>query len=1551
MLGKSKTKNNFGLISTLKDKKYQYISRSTNKKITKNDNTNNNKNNKDNFKVTSNIIDINKYQNSNDKYKKYIPEFSQNQSLLNFISKNQHSNINNNKNSNYNIISYPKNKIFLVDNNSSNNSSLFFNMNEEMKINNNIISLNKQKNKNIHQGNIGLENINNLNMQKYNIKKDYEKYINSNNNSLEENIIKNKNNSRLILDSNISNKNMPSHKNKNIDNNNKYIIQKILTNLFSSNKKKPNNNNAKKTNINNHVENKYFINDSFNNNKIMNYNQKKFNNNYFNKEKKYTEKNRETPRLKSSNNNNKKKISGLFSANPKEKGSKLITEINNSKANKINENLTKRNLSINIHSYKVNDYKFKTSIDLDAHYKNNELDDKNVPKLNLNQVFNLKLYDKNKSNNNKSNKQNNFISLHNISLENQKKEKVININIISNPKNKKLFYVNNKNNVKDNSKNQSNTFIINTRIEENNLKNKNNYEKRTKFSPKNIYIKGIKKSNIQRFFSYSKNKKNLRSNIHFMNNIKKINFNDTKKSASKNTTRRDIISNDSRKKSNNKISEIKIIDNKRLNSNKYIKVSNSDKKHKEKEIVEDSRIKLRKRKPKYSDINRIIEINNLKCMKYINNSEINNLKKININFSTNEANENKRNNNNNNNLRKRNNYSASHNSINNNDGKYIISKIGSIFKPKVENNIRNSYNDPNNKNKNKINYNLLSLIDNKSKEKNKQEKNVKHKNKFLGIYESNKKINEFNKKVSLELDKINMEVSENKTKENILQNSLTMYSIYIISKYYNTCDKIGIAKISLFDKDKKLIPIEYSITNEGININYLFNNNLELSFQADIFNDSGMIPYITNYEPNLCINFYVKNIYITKLEYIEIQNFSDINNGISPVKEIKIFQTDILLFKGILELKNTNIININNLVNEVQTDQLRIDELDNKKNIGLLEDIKKSLTYTIFKSLINENSNYSENTFKLNRYNSARNTFNENHVKSSENNSNNLNNIDNIDNKLNIKSKSFVQNLDFFYNKENENTENIIKTNQENNNHINTNSIYSNKLIDATNTNISNLNLYTNELIDNEKDINFSQTLKIPNNTSKLFLNSYNSAYDDCDNLFRTSVGYGGLQEIPNFSIISTQYPKTYLELNKISIYLKSNFGHKKYIGLTGCIFLDENNEPIDIEKAKAIGALPKDLRTIYNDDSDNRIFENLFNGVNNTNDSDNMWVTRIKKNDNPYFELFFEEKIKLSKIVIYNYNQKNHLEIGTKEIDIYIDNFFYNKFNLIQGTGEIAYIDNNKNDISISHFGQEIFFNNENIFNRSNINETENNISKEINIEDLSGIKFSSNIFEQCYETPFIPCGNIIKIQFMSYYNDINNNETKDSNINEFFLGLENIEIYNEEGINVLKRDNNDKENLEKKEDKNFLKYKMVSNRKMKHNENNDITTNDILLQIVYNEDENGNILYDDENYLFYIFEKFIQIGYIKFYPLENSELIENKEQNNFFKTKEIKIFCDDKLIYEGFIYNDKPTIILFTSDEKLTKNINEDYLTKNFNKRKTEEIVTNSYNCLILN
>ena len=37
----------------------------------------------------------------------------------------------------------------------------------------------------------------------------------------------------------------------------------------------------------------------------------------------------------------------------------------------------------------------------------------------------------------------------------------------------------------------------------------------------------------------------------------------------------------------------------------------------------------------------------------------------------------------------------------------------------------------------------------------------------------------------------------------------------------------------------------------------------------------------------------------------------------------------------------------------------------------------------------------------------------------------------------------------------------------------------------------------------------------------------------------------------------------------------------------------------------------------------------------------------------------------------------------------------------------------------------------------------------------------------------------------------------------------------------------------------------------------------------------------------------------------------------------KEIKIFCDTKIIFEGDLYIEHPTMVLFTCDKKITKGI----------------------------
>ena len=1634
----TKTKNNF-IYSSQNDKKTQYISRSTNKKISteKNKKNKNNNNQKDNFKMSSTLMEMNRFQNQNNKYKKYTSDFFQNNSLYNLISKN-HSNNFNYKN-NIKVISIPKTKLLIQDN-SGNNSSLIFNINEDQKNknNNSVISSNKQNNskQKMCEGD-SRTNIKNsyknkdINIQKYSIKKNcqqnYGKYINSNNNSKEENIIKNKNNfncninkngfndNELLIDSKNNNNYITYHKNKN-NINNKYILQKILSNLFSSNKKK---NNIKKDN-NNNRENK-FINDSFNNNKIAN--MKNINKNRIINEHTNIDKRRETPKLKSNNSNNKK-ISGLFSANHKDKDSNIITDIRNSKSKKANENLSKRNLSINIHSYNINECKFKTSINYEIF---NKKPDKDIPKLNLNQVFNLKLYDKNKINNNNNYCNNN----NNISIKNDKNIKDINnINSINNnnnnnnnnininSKNKILYFFNINNNLNNNNNNNNDNLInkpnnihnsnnsnnsntihnynikkeqnstnstsVNVNIiKNNNNSNNNNNNKKTKFTPKNIY-KEIRKSHLQRFFSYSKEKTNIKNNIIFMKNIKKINFNENKKSTSKNSTRRWIKSNDNKSQSINK-------------PNNY----NSSSKYKKEKEINDTYINLRKRRSKYADINKIIEINNLKCLKHINNSEINNLKKYNNNFNTNETI--------NKNNERRNNHSASHNNLNNKQ-KYDINRIGNLFKPIIEKNIRGSYKEANrkkhnfevissvgkkNKNKNKINNHNNNYSNKKIKnQSNEYYKNIKI-NKYNGIYLSNKKENNYNNNNAnnkLEMEEmVNYEIDENKTKENIIQNSLTMYSIYILSKYYDNCDKIGISKISIYDKNKNLIPIEYSNTNEGINVNHLFNINLQ-------GNELNNFPLISLFKENFCINFYIKNINNSFLDYIYIYNFSDLNNGISPVKDIKIFKTTNLyynlLYKGCLNENSLNVIKISNYINEEENKEnifASANDYESNEKYNIIKNNEKSLTFNIFKSLINVNMD-NDNNFKINRFNSARNTFNTNRYSEDINNKNNNNNY-NENNNISMNNNEII-----------ENNENILffQTNYGNNNQL------LNSYKDLSKTNISHLNYYDNDFNlnnQNENETNFSKTMKLPNFSNKLFLNSYNSAFDDVDNLFRTSIGYKNKPEDSeinnninennnnnnnydnninvndnnnydnninvndnnygnninvnvndnnynnnlnindynnnNYFFDNNDIDKNYIEFNKINIFLKSNYGHRKYIGLTGIIFIDEKNEKLDIEKAQRIGALPKDLRTIYNDDSDNRIFENVFNGINNTNDPDNMWVTRLKKNDTtPYLELYFEEKIKLSKIIIYNYNQKDKLEIGTKSIDIFLDDYYYKTISLVQGTGEVANI---KNDNNSNDFGQEICFNNE-YENFETINKLCSTTGFTLyNKEENNEIKYASNLFEQCYETPYLPSGNFIKFQFISYYFDNNNEYEYEYNYNnikenDFYLGINNIEIFNEDGINIL---NNNKDNKK-------LNYRSVSNREINRN-NEEENNNYILIKGNYIETDDQNKYYDNENNLFYFFDKLIQISYIKITPISND--INNLYNNNVYKIKEIKIFCEDKIIFEGEIYKNKPTIILFTSENKLVKDINQNYLTKYINKRRVEEIQTNDYCSLILN
>ena len=425
-----------------------------------------------------------------------------------------------------------------------------------------------------------------------------------------------------------------------------------------------------------------------------------------------------------------------------------------------------------------------------------------------------------------------------------------------------------------------------------------------------------------------------------------------------------------------------------------------------------------------------------------------------------------------------------------------------------------------------------------------------------------------------------------------------------------------------------------------------------------------------------------------------------------------------------------------------------------------------------------------------------------------------------------------------------------------------------------------------------------------------------------------------------NNNIYNTIETQNFIEFNKIRFVISSNYGHHRYVGLTGIEFFNVKGESINIETALTIGALPKDLRTLYNDEKETRIFENVFNKINNTNDCDNMWVTRLKKNNPlPFIELFFKDKLRVSRIRIYNYNEKDKLNIGAKTIELYLDDEYYNTIHLKQGTGEIAfdfikvknnnkknkennemYLDIDDSDISNNEdFGQDITFpmNDINQNEIGKFQETSNNNLRNSKISDLNEkedsnkneFKFASFLYKQSYETPYLPCGYHIKFMLSSnYYKGIAPFEENDS-LKYNDIGFNRIEIYDEEGKNIINNDNNNSDN--------YINYKIISNCEICKNENEDDNLNNKII-INGTQNENGN------NCIFYIFDKLVRISYIKFYPLKEDGT------PTLNSAKEIKIFSDSKIIFEGTLHLDTPTIVLFTCEKKIINDIDENYLTK---------------------
>ena len=485
-----------------------------------------------------------------------------------------------------------------------------------------------------------------------------------------------------------------------------------------------------------------------------------------------------------------------------------------------------------------------------------------------------------------------------------------------------------------------------------------------------------------------------------------------------------------------------------------------------------------------------------------------------------------------------------------------------------------------------------SKTQSKSKKKNKSSQHIN----FTGS--SSKKINK----------KDNQKLIEDKNIiDNIIQNNMTMYSIYIISRYENNFSKIGIERIGLYDKNNTEISILYSNVNINIdkneeeNVNYLFNEN--------------NIPFICEYKENLFINFYISLKKAFNLKYIKILNYENKNEEISAVKEIKIYHGKKQLFNGILNINNENIIDISEEIkNNINSEQI-IDNpiINNKKGIIAANSSNKTNIYNI------NYIKYKKNNTNIRSYS----TFRQNSGKK-------INKIPKkqivkIKSERNLSPKSHLMKASNIHNNTEINEDTYYDTN---NNIFNYN--FCNTIAYSNYNENDNDNEIKNEIYISENDLKKSDIHKGINLT-KLNLNNYKDKN-------KLNTIYQEEREIEDKNINSSL-----IQFKIIKMVLSSNYGNNSHIGLTGIEFYDENNKLINIETAETIGALPKDLHTIYNNENDSRIFENIFNGENNTEDSFNMWLTVFDNNNkddkneinlsSPYIELSFKKMIYLSKI------------------------------------------------------------------------------------------------------------------------------------------------------------------------------------------------------------------------------------------------------------------------------------------------------------------------------
>ena len=773
------------------------------------------------------------------------------------------------------------------------------------------------------------------------------------------------------------------------------------------------------------------------------------------------------------------------------------------------------------------------------------------------------------------------------------------------------------------------------------------------------------------------------------------------------------------------------------------------------------------------------------------------------------------------------------------------------------------------------------------------------------------------------------------------------FVINILSNWGNQ-RKVGITEIEIFDRNNKKIKIN-DIKIKGGEGNYgrenlykLYNNKIHT------INENDMWVIDINKRNNLYSQFLNINLYIyanidnnksllENIGYIIIWNYNgwEVNRG---VKKIDIFKDEYIYYSGIIPRGEHTILQ----------EHLYKIKLKKKFFIKRNENLKGSA--------LNINNNKNNNSIKLEKYKHQRersfdcnliscnmsvtnkNYYKCNQIKRKKENDENVQKRSHLsflksssnqknrikfptilstfksqfsssrsckkDRKINSSvNLGYVGKFNILLNNRRNNNKNLVSSHSANNikknfnkkMNINTdvngavkNIVIKNKIIySMKNQSYDNKKRYSNNTFGSSNK--FLTNIKSITFNSNIPKNIYNSLRNE-DPIKKNSFFLSN-----TFRVDPGQNNIPYITFKKIRINILSNYGNQLSVGLTGINLIDNNQQIIDIESACAIGALPKDLRTVYGNENDFRIFENLFNGENNTTDENNMWLTLISHE--PYIEICFEDYINLSKIEFWNFNEPMSLDNGVKEIEIIFDdecldisgeNNNIKKYNVIlwKGLG-----------IDYCNYFQTIKCDEKYLKKLSNKYEKLKN-----NIDSIK-----------------LPIGFIFKIVFISNYGD------------EKTISLKKLELFNE---------NNEILN----------KYNVIDDINYKINLINE-SSNDLFKEDYFyyhdfydfrkNKDSICN------NNLYICFEEIVQIKCIKLYNTDDEKLKTTSAKN-------IQIYCDDILICEKTLNQKGENVVEFENGiyrdnlDDLTENETRNMANNNYNAYK--EIMSDGIFRLVL-